>query len=174
MYALFWSASSFNGDISKWDVFNVANTDHMFAGAASFDADISKWDVSSVTNMNQMFENTAAFKQQLVHSKATKDSMFEGSDGSIASRLLRSLVACDAAVFSPQSNAALQNAVDACLKLSPEGDCSNGPNGPVTRWDASRVPDMNSIFRDTESFSSDISKWDVSKATDTKLMFFYT
>ena len=56
--SMFNDASSFNGDISKWDVSGV---DHMgwvspsdrgvFGGASSFNGDISKWEVSGVTDM---------------------------------------------------------------------------------------------------------------------------
>ena len=60
----------------------------MFFGAKSFNSDVSKWDVSSVNDMNGMFRNAALFTQKLcsaawVHSKATKNAMFEGTAGSI-------------------------------------------------------------------------------------------
>ena len=61
----------------------------MFVSATSFNGDISKWDVSRVTDMDTMFKDAAAFEQKLcgvdwVQSKATKTSMFEGSQGSIS------------------------------------------------------------------------------------------
>ena len=61
----------------------------MFYGATSFKGDLSKWDVSSVTNMNNMFTDAKSFKQKLcglawIHSKASKNLMFEGSPGSIS------------------------------------------------------------------------------------------
>ena len=46
--------SKFNGDISNWDVSNVTDMSLMFLGT-SFDGDISNWDVSNVTNMSEMF-----------------------------------------------------------------------------------------------------------------------
>jgi len=57
--------SSFNSDISDWDVSSVTNTELMFAGAKDFNQDISGWDVSSVTNMGGMFASTTAFDQSL-------------------------------------------------------------------------------------------------------------
>ena len=62
----------------------------MFWGATSFNGDISNWDVSKVQHMDNIFNQAAAFTQKLcgaawVQSKATKDSMFEGSSGSISS-----------------------------------------------------------------------------------------
>jgi surface protein len=77
MSDLFNKATTFNGDISKWDVSSVTNMGYvlserrsmaifqwnvssvtgmsgMFCGQA-FNGDISEWDVSSVTTMSQMF-----------------------------------------------------------------------------------------------------------------------
>eukprot|EP00961_Rhodomonas_salina_P267173 3610498-Rhodomonas_salina.1 len=45
MSSMFW-ASSFTGDISKWDVSAVNKMFGMFAGS-EFTGDISKWDVSA-------------------------------------------------------------------------------------------------------------------------------
>ena len=149
----------------------------MFWSAVLFNVDISQWDVSSVTNMDQMFFNAAPFNQTLcgaawVNSKATKRRMFEGSSGSISSGLLRSLGACGTTHFSPQNKAELlTNAVDDCLRLSPEGDCSDGPHGPIGEWDVSRIIDLSYMFMGAASFDSDISKWDVSRVTAMNYMF---
>merc|ERR1712178_469621 len=79
--------SSFNGDISKWDVSKVTDMTSMFDSARSFNGDISKWDVSSVTIMDKMFYNALSFAQALcgkwLTSKASKIDMFEGSSGRI-------------------------------------------------------------------------------------------
>ena len=53
--------------------------------------------------------------------------------------------------------------MDACLKRSPKGKCSNGATGPIGDWDVSGISDMSHLFVvDTKSFHGDISKWDVS------------
>ena len=44
----------FNGDISKWNVSNVENMNHMFT-ASTFNQNISNWDVSNVKDMYNMF-----------------------------------------------------------------------------------------------------------------------
>ena len=38
---------------------------HMFWGATTFNGDISSWDVSSVTTMSHTFYNATAFDQSL-------------------------------------------------------------------------------------------------------------
>ena len=52
--ASMFAYSKFNGDISEWNVSNVANMACMFA-ESQFNGDISGWDVSRVDNMAGMF-----------------------------------------------------------------------------------------------------------------------
>ena len=55
MSNMFMRATSFNGDLSKWDVSSVKDMSAMFGAAKSFNGNISEWDVSKVTNMTIMF-----------------------------------------------------------------------------------------------------------------------
>ena len=75
-------------------------------------------------------------------------------------------------IFSPQSKAQLKSAVNT-LKLSRSTDCSDGPYGPIDKWDVFEVIDMGSIFMGATSFNGDISKWDVSRVKDMSNMFAY-
>lgn len=65
MNAMFYYATSFNGDISNWNVNRVKIMDEMFSGAISFNGDISRWDVSNVETMIYMFENATSFNGDL-------------------------------------------------------------------------------------------------------------
>ena len=107
MENMFSYASSFNGDISKWNVGKVINMASMFRQANSFNHDLSEWDVAEVVDMYNMFNGAISFKQVLcgeawVKSRANKGNMFQGSPGSIATRVC----------FSPRSRFQARNATD--------------------------------------------------------------
>ena len=110
----------------------------MFLGATSFNGDVSKWDVSRVNDMHGMFLGATVFKRKLcsfawVNSRAKQLNMFEGSSGSISST--KCAATTISPVFSPKSRADLKSAVDAYLKQSAKGDASDGPHGPIGEWD---------------------------------------
>ena len=61
MSAMFMVASSFNRDISNWDVSNVVFMRQMFFGAMIFNQDLSSWAVSNVTDCRQFSYETTAW-----------------------------------------------------------------------------------------------------------------
>ena len=61
MHRMFTSSAFNNSSISSWDVSSVTDMSYMFSGALFFNGDISSWDVSSVTNMRSMFDNAHFF-----------------------------------------------------------------------------------------------------------------
>lgn len=65
MREMFTSARVFNANLSNWDVGKVINMQAMFQGAESFDQNISEWNVGNVTDMAHMFLGATAFDQNL-------------------------------------------------------------------------------------------------------------
>ena len=65
MNGMFQNATSFDGDISGWNVEAVTEMSGMFSGASSFNGDIDGWNTASVTEMSEMFSGATAFNQNL-------------------------------------------------------------------------------------------------------------
>ena len=65
MSSMFDDTSSFNSDLSTWDVSSVTDMSHMFFRISSFNSDLSTWDVSGVTDMSEMFTGARSFNQNL-------------------------------------------------------------------------------------------------------------
>ena len=155
MRLMFDGASSFNGDLSSWDVPEVTHMRGMFRGASSFSSDLSSWDVSKVTRMKEMFNDASSFSSDLSSwdvSKVTDMSaMFDG-----ASSFNGDLSSWD---------------VSGVTHMRGMFDGASSFNGDLSSWDVSKVTDMFLMFRNTSSFSSDLSSWDVSKVTDMSAMF---
>jgi surface protein len=62
---MFLGASTFNQDITGWDVSNVGNMGQMFEGGVVFNQDISGWRVSNVSYFGTMFDGCTSFDQNI-------------------------------------------------------------------------------------------------------------
>ena len=84
MNNMFIASSSFNSDISDWDVSSVTNMGNMFIGASSFNSNLSAWDVSSATFMGGMFIGADSFNQNLgTWYIVPADTEFDAGDSSL-------------------------------------------------------------------------------------------
>jgi len=61
MQYMFQANTSFNQDVSSWDVSTITSMAYMFDGASSFNQDISGWDISNVTSFTLFMRNASAF-----------------------------------------------------------------------------------------------------------------
>ena len=152
---MFHGASSFNGDISSWNVSSVTNMRDMFRNADAFNQPLNSWDVSSVTNMRDMFRNADAFNQPLnswdVSSVTNMRGMFYGASS-----------------FNQPLNSWDVSSVTTMLRMF--GGASSF-NGDISNWSVSSVTDMAHMFHGASSFNGDISSWDVSSVAEMRGMF---
>ena len=176
--------SSFNGDISGWNVSSVTTMSNMFSSASAFNGDISGWNVSSVTDMSDMFHDASAFNWNL-------------NDWNVSSvtdhvrHVLTSASAfnCDTSTTgtSPQSPTMSDMFHDA-----------SAFNGDISGWNVSSVTDhvrhvprrlclqrrhlwlerllshrhVRHVPRRHSTFNGDISGWNVSSVADMSYMFY--
>jgi len=61
--SMFHLNTSFNQPLSAWTTTNVTNMSNMFNNATAFNQNIDNWDTSSVTSMRRMFQSADAFNQ---------------------------------------------------------------------------------------------------------------
>ena len=156
MSNMFVEASSFDGNLSAWNVSTVTRMESMFSKAAAFDGDVSTWDVSKVTDMSYMFAGSP-FNRTLstwdVSSVTNMESMFDAAES-----------------FDRPLNgwnvSSVTNMADMFLGASDF-------NQPLNGWNVSSVTSMNGMFDTAESFNQDLSTWDVSGVTDMSSMFAY-
>ncbi|MDO6435938.1 BspA family leucine-rich repeat surface protein [Cyclobacterium sp. 1_MG-2023] len=156
MNGMFSGATSFNSDISAWNVSSVTNMNGMFSGATSFNGDISAWDVSNVTEMYGMFFEATSFNGDLsswdVSSVTDMNGMFNGAisfnsdlnDWDVSNVIYMDRMFQDAVSF----------------------------NSDLNKWDVSSVEGMGRMFENATSFTSSLDEWDVTSVTTMQDMFF--
>ena len=155
MSNLFADASSFNDDISSWDVSSVTDMSGMFFGATNFNGDLSEWDVSNVTDMSEMFFGTEIFNGDLsswdVGSVTDMGEMFLG-----------------AIIFNGDLSSW---DVSAVTNMSQMFNVASLFNGDLSSWDVSSVTNISAMFAGASTFNQDLSSWDVSSVTNMSSMF---
>lgn len=154
MEEMFFLASTFSQNLSKWDVSKVQNMKNMFYGAKKFHGDISSWDVSQVIDMRQMFREDFAFNKDISNWNVSKvrdmSSMFY-----------------KALTFNQDlSRWDVSNVIDMNGMF---GDSRF--NGDISKWNLKRVKNISGMFFRNRAFNRDISKWNVSSVANMERMF---
>src|SRR3989339_555232 len=181
MYGMFKGATSFNGDISNWNVSNVTNMGFLFIDATSFNGDISNWNVSNVINMNYMFQDASSFNRDIsnwgVSNVTNMSNMFYNAtsfNGDISNWDVSNVTNMQR-MFSGASsfNRDISNwDVNMVTNMYYMFYNASSFNGDISRWNVSLVTNMNAMFYNATSFNGNISKWNVIKVADMTNMFY--
>jgi len=166
--------STFNQDISSWDVSNVTDMSWMFY-QSQFNQDISSWNVSIVTNMSWMFSWTP-FNQDIsswdVSNVTNMYWMFKYSqfNQDISSWNVSIVTNMSWMFQDSQFNQDISSwNVSNVTNMSGMFQGSQF-NQDISSWNVSNVTNMSGMFYQSQ-FNQDISSWDVSNVTNMSAMF---
>ncbi len=174
------------------DFSNLNNLSFMFAYCTSFNEDISAWDVSSVTYMISMFQRASAFNngnQALTWSSGTGTSnvismsgMFLGassfnqdvSSWNVSSVTIMRYMFYYATTFNNGNQALTWSSGTGTanvLRMDFMFDNANSFNQDISNWNTGSVNNMSGMFYNATSFNQNIGNWNVSSVTDMRSMF---
>tara|TARA_R110001599_G_scaffold144644_1_gene326382 strand:+ start:634 stop:4059 length:3426 start_codon:yes stop_codon:yes gene_type:complete len=144
--------SSFNQDISGWDMSGATNLSQMFWRNTTFTGSVSTWNISNVTNIGSMFRGANAWmNKQYSLSSSYQNHPTRGE-----------YIAWDTNNVTNMFGV-FQNEISAYASIG--SVASPGYDGDITNWNTSKVTDMRSMFNGTSaitsSFNQDISTKEV-------------
>ena len=152
MRSMFYGATSFNADISGWNVEAVTNMSQMFSGT-TFNQDIGNWNTESVTDMSGMFYYATAFNQDIGNWNTAQvtnmSQMFSGT------------------TFNQDIGGWNVEAVTNMRSMFYEATAFNQDIG---NWNTAQVTNMSQMFSGT-TFNQDIGGWNVEAVTNMNRMF---
>jgi len=147
MYCMFEYCSSFNQDLSSWNVSNVTDMRCMFYNCSAFNQDLSGWNVSNVTNMYDMFDGCRAFNQDLSSWNVSNVTSMEG-------------MFYDCSSFNQDLSS--WNVSNVTNMYGMFRDCS-AFNQDLSGWNVSNVTDMGYVFYGCSAFNQNLSSWNLKK-----------
>jgi len=156
MNGMFSEAHEFNQNIGNWNVSKVINMEEMFLNAKSFNNNIGNWNVSNVNNMKHMFSGANKFNQNINQWKVDKVTTMEG-------------MFLNAQVFNNDIGSWNVNKVS---NMNEMFHLAVTFNQDISNWDVSNVINMKNMFSHAYLFNQDISRWDVNKVIDMNGMFY--
>lgn len=159
MSRMFQGATSFNQDISSWNVSTVQGMSSMFKDASSFNNGgvALSWgsNTSGVFYMNSMFQNATSFNSDI--------SGWDTSSVQDASAMFLNATSFNQYI-GDWDTSSVTNMSEMFLGAT-------SFNQDISGWDVSNVESFFSMFQDATSFNQNLSGWDVSQGSDNDNIF---
>lgn len=179
---LFYERTTFNDDISDWDVSSVTNLDNAFRNTKAFNQDLSGWDVSNVTTMVGALRGTdsldhSTLENWRVGNVVTMETVFyqattmnmDFSNWDVSSATSFRYMFREASAFE---GAGLEHwDTSRSVSFSNMFEDATAFNGDVSDWDTSNALRFIHTFKGAVSFNGDISNWDTGRSDDMRGMF---
>jgi hypothetical protein len=192
----FERASSFNQDISNWDIANVSTTESMFQNASSFNRFLGKWTINQLTNMTSMFNGCNTLNQsfynwnttfilsnnEITITKPNSNNIFSNcpnlefyyANGNVTDNTIK-----EAYVLykNKRSEYDLKHRDFTMLDTIAITNIDNlfinetEFNIDISTWNTSNVTSMKSVFQGAINFNQSLEKWQLSKVTSMNSMF---
>ncbi|MCF6351849.1 MAG: BspA family leucine-rich repeat surface protein [Cyclobacteriaceae bacterium] len=153
------------------DLALVADMSRMFLNASSFNSDISGWDISKVSSFQAMFQEASSYNNGGV----ILDWANLGQDASVITITMDRMFA-SAAAFNQDISGWNISKVQSFRHMFNNATSFNNGGVPLNWTTMGQDPNVTNIeldamFVSTSSFNHDISDWDVSKVSSFHSMF---
>lgn len=171
--------TSFNQDISSWNMSSAIDIGAMFAFCPSFNQDISGWNVSNVTSFSTLFRQATSFNQNLdswdVSSGNLFISTFQGSNVTLSTLSSWDMSSATSVSKMYQSALHIHSGISSwdmsnITSISSMFNSSTGVIPDITGWTTSSFEIIGGAFANT-NFNQNISVWDTSSVTGIGSMF---
>ncbi|PQM59782.1 MAG: hypothetical protein CML47_05735, partial [Rhodobacteraceae bacterium] len=186
--------------INNWDVSSVTTMWGMFKGATSFNQDISNWNIENVNDWTNFGSNATLMSDEF---QAITDSLgiykwnyfkykFDDSELSTAVNNWHDdssgaivnyghITNWDVSQVTDMNNLFLNNFtfnedisswdVSNVTQMQQMFYEAHAFNQPIGGWNVSKVNNMNGLFREAHAFNPPLNSWNVSSVTDVSYMF---
>ena len=182
---MFYS-SHFTGDISKWNISNVKDSQNIFKGCPIEDKNKPAIKLEESFDFNKVNKEKKQVNIFEVLQKELKEHLDKLDFNYITDEMYQLLIT-EKGFYKVYNLTDLTNIVRETVKyFGPNCNLNwidvsgvrrmnflfkdSEFNGDISEWDVSNVNDMEGIFMDSD-FNGDISKWDVSSVEDMQNMF---
>jgi len=139
----FENAAVFNQDLN-WNTSANTNMSGTFSQAVKFNGDISSWDTGNVTTFENTFYSASLFNQTVQGFNTVLATSMKGMFSNATS-------------FTQQvSNWPVSNVTDFSQMFLNASSFTNGSNESLNQWVVSAATTMNSMFKETDKFNSNM------------------